>query len=60
MLYYKDSQNILLEIIKDLYFYNIYFETINNVDKIEDWFDSNEIIKLSQWANTGFNINGKA
>ena len=36
MLYYKDSQNILLEIIKDLYFYNIYFETINNVDKIED------------------------
>lgn len=60
MLYYKDSQNVLLEIIKDLYFYNIYFETINNVDKIEDCFDSNEIIKLSQWANTGFNINGKA
>ncbi len=58
-LYYKDSQAILIELIRDQYCYNSYLEVVENIDSLEDAFDYVEIMKLYQWADTGFSISGE-
>lgn len=55
-LYYKDSQTLLIELIKDQYFSNNYLKAIQNLENYKDNFDYVEIMKVYHWANTGFSL----
>lgn len=55
-LYYKDSQTLLIELIKEQYFYNSYLKAIQNLEIYKNNSDYTEVMKLYQWSNTGFNL----
>ena len=57
--HYSDSQVMLENLIEDFWIYPRYQEAISEIETLEDMFDYPEIVKIYEWARSGFSIDGE-
>lgn len=57
--HYKDDQKLLLTILESLDIHTGYQRAVQEIETLEDMFDYPEVVKLYEWANSGFDINGE-
>lgn len=58
--HYADNQKLLESIIEPFPIYAEYQKALTDIETLEDYFDYPEVVKLYEWAVSGFDISGEA
>ena len=57
--HYGDSDKLLLNLLDGLNYKERYLECLSEIETFEDMFDNVDVVKLHQWKEDGFNMNGE-